>query len=294
VARLREWRLTLKVGAGVIPLVGWGLKGHGSREAREAHLRAIRRLVEDFQVRAVELNGDFTVLYPDAFGEGYYRDVARLQKELGFVCTMHLPFLWLDGSSLAEPIREATVECLSQVVEATRELSIESYVLHLWGVWTSLLGTIQDMPAEEKQQLVGEILRSAMRTLEQVSSQVPPGQLCVENLERLPFELFLPSVEKQGTKICFDVGHLALQGEDPLEFLDRYWEMIGEVHLHDAVVAGKLGTVPRDHLPLGRGDVDYGGLMDELEQRGYDGVLILEVNSEADLKESLERVRAWL
>jgi sugar phosphate isomerase/epimerase len=281
----------LKVGAGVIPLVGWGLKGRGSREA---HLRAIRRLVEDLQVQAVELNGDFTVLYPDVFGEGYYQDVVGLQKELGFVCTMHLPFLWLDGASLAEPVRKATVQCLSQVLEATRDLSIESYVVHLWGVWTSRLGTLQEMPDGEKQQLVDEILRSAMRTLEELGSQAPPGQLCVENLERMPFELFVPLVEEQGMKVCFDVGHLAMQGGDPLEFLDRYWQMIGEVHLHDAVVAVRGGPTATDHLPLGRGDVDYAGLMDELTRRGYDGVLILEVNSEADLRESLERVRAWL
>lgn len=284
----------MKVGAALIPLVGWGLGSSGPQEAREVHLRAIRRLVEEFEVSAVELNGDFTVLYPHVFGEGYYRDVLRLQKELDFVCTLHLPFLWLDGASLAEPVREATVQCLSQVLEATRDLSIESYVLHLWGIWTSLLGTVQTMPAEDKQRLFDEILESAMRTLEELGSKVPPGQLCVENLERIPFELFAPLVEEQGTKICFDVGHLAVQGGDPLKFLDRYWQMIGEVHLHDAVTAGKSGPAARDHLPLGRGDMDYVGLMDELTRRGYDGVLILEVNSEADLKESLERVQAWL
>jgi sugar phosphate isomerase/epimerase len=294
VAGLGERRLILKLGAALIPLVGWGLRGGGPQEIREVHLQAIRRLVEEFQVQAVELNGDFTVLYPDVFGEGYYQDVARLQKELGFVCTLHLPFLWLDGASLAEPVREATIQCLSQVLEATRDLSIESHVLHLWGIWTSLLGTVQTMPGEEKRRLFDGILRSAMRTLEELGSQVPPGQLCVENLERIPFEMFVPLVEEQGTKICFDVGHLAVQGGDPLEFLDRYWQMIGEVHLHDAVVAGKGGTAARDHLPLGRGDVDYVGIMDELARRGYDRVLILEVNSEADLRESLERVQAWL
>jgi hypothetical protein len=34
--------------------------------------------------------------------------------------------------------------------------------------------------------------------------------------------------------------------------------------------------------------------MDRLAEGGYEGVLILEVNTEAHLRESVERVRAWL
>jgi sugar phosphate isomerase/epimerase len=260
----------------------------------KAHLHAVRRLVEELQVRAVELNGDFTTLHPETFGKSYYEQVAQMQREQGFTCTLHLPFLWLDGASLAEPVRLATVQCISQVLEATQSLSIESYVVHLWGVWTSVMGTLQAMPEEEKQRLLGEILGSAERTLAEVGRLTRPDRLCVENLERIPFELFAPLVEQQGAKICFDVGHLAVQGGDPLEFLDRYWGLIGEIHLHDAVEAG--GDVPaaRDHLALGRGSVDYAGLMNRLDEGEYGGVVILEVNSEDDLLESLERVQPWL
>jgi sugar phosphate isomerase/epimerase len=284
----------VKLGAGVIPLVGWGLKGTGSRDWREAHLRAIRGLVEKFHVRAVELNGDFTALYPDAFDEGYYEQVAELQRELGFACTLHLPFLWLDGASVAEPVRQATVQCMTQVLEVTQGLAIESYVVHLWGAWTSLLGTLQQMPEEEKRRLLGEMLRSAERTLEELSGVIRPDELCVENLERIPFELFVPLVEQQGTKICLDVGHLVVQGGDPLEFLDRYWGMVGEIHLHDAVAAGGRITAARDHLPLGSASVDYVALMNRLDEGGYGGVVILEVNNEDDLLECLARVQPWL
>ena len=100
-------------------MVGWSLKGSGSNDAREAHLHAVRRLVEELQVRVVELNGDFTTLHPETFGKSYYEQVAQMQREQGFTCTMHLPFLWLDGASLAEPVRSATVQCMSQVLEAS-------------------------------------------------------------------------------------------------------------------------------------------------------------------------------
>lgn len=284
----------MKIGAALIPLVGWAGTVGGPEGARNLHLDAIRRLIADFGLQAVELNGDFTTLFPDAFDEGYYRGVAELQQELGFACTVHLPFLWLDGLSLAEPVRKATVQCMAKVVELTQPLSIESYVLHLWGMWSSLLATIQVMPDEEKRPLLDGMLCCAARTLDEIGGIVSPREVCVENLERFPLKAILPLVTERDMRVCLDVGHLAVDGGDALEFLRQHWELIGEVHLHDALPEGADGPGVRDHLPLGSGQVDYAAIMDRLVQGGYEGVLILEMNTEAHLRESVERVRPWL
>jgi sugar phosphate isomerase/epimerase len=284
----------VKIGAALIPLVGWGLVEAGADASRRAHLQAIRRLVGEFGLGAVELNGDFTTLFPDVFDGSYYAQVARLQAELGFACTVHLPFLWLDGLSLAEPIRAATVQCLAQVVELTEPVAVESYVLHLWGTWSSLMATVQVLPDGEKRTLLDGMLDRAALTLDQVGQLVPSRKVCVENIERFPWEAIVPLVEERDLRICLDVGHLAVEGGDPLEFLGDHRESIGEVHLHDAYPAGVKGPKARDHLALGRGNVDYASLLNSLVDGGYDGVLILEVNTEADLRESVERVRSWM
>jgi sugar phosphate isomerase/epimerase len=285
---------SLKIGAALIPLVGWAGTVGGPDGARSLHLDAIRRLIGDFGLQAVELNGDFTTLFPHAFDGAYYKRVAELQQKLRFACTVHLPFLWLDGLSMAEPVRKATVQCVAKVVELTQPLSVESYVLHLWGTWSSLMATIQEMPVEEKRPLLDGMLCCAARTLDEIGGIVSPHEVCVENLERFPFGLILPLIEERDMRICLDVGHLAVDGGDALEFLHDHWELIGEVHLHDALPGGANGPGVRDHLPLGRGEVDYAGIMDRLAEGGYEGVLILEVNTEAHLRESVERVRPWL
>ncbi len=284
----------MKIGAALIPLVGWGLAGAGANGSRHAHLQAIRRLVGEFGLAAVELNGDFTTLFPEVFDGAYYEQVAQLQVELGFACTVHLPFLWLDGLSLAEPVRKATVECLNQVVESTKPLAVESYVLHLWGTWSSLMATVQALPDGEKRTLLDRMLDRAALTLEQVRQLIPSRKVCVENIERFPWEAIVPLVEERDLRICLDVGHLAVEGGDPLEFLGDHRAFIGEIHLHDAYPAGVKGSRGRDHLALGRGNVDYAKLLDSLVDAGYDGVLILEVNTETDLRESVERVRSWM
>jgi len=278
----------------LIALVGWSVDAQQPEVGRRRHVDAVRALVEQYAIQAVELNGDFSVLYPHVFTSEYYDQVAALQRELGFACTLHLPFLWQDGASLAEPLRQATMQSVTQVLEWTQALYFESYVLHLWGLWTSVLASVQQMPAEEKQLLMDEILRRAARTLEELAALVPPAKVCVENLERLPFDYIAPLIDEHGMSICLDVGHLTVRGGDPLSFLREHWERIGEIHLHDAVRGGKAGPGVRDHLPLGDGSVDYVAFMDTLKAQGYDKVLILEVNTEADLLQSLERVQPWL
>jgi sugar phosphate isomerase/epimerase len=95
-------------------------------------------------------------------------------------------------------------------------------------------------------------------------------------------------------RVCLDVGHLTLSGGNAVDFLDEYWQLIGEIHLHDALAYGAGGPGVRDHLALGRGAVDYVQLLDRLREEGYDKVVILEVNTVPDLVESLERVKPWL
>jgi sugar phosphate isomerase/epimerase len=284
----------VRIGTTLIPLVGWLVDTQRPEEGRARHLSAIRTLVEEYRIQTIELNGDFTLLYPQVIDRGYYQQVADLQRELRFACTLHLPFLWLDGASLNEPIRQATMQSITQVLEATQPLRVESYVLHLWGVWTSMLASFQDMPSEEKQGLFNEILRRAEYTLAEFAALVPPASICVENLPAFSFDAILPLVERQGMRICLDVGHLARQGGDVLAFATKHWEQIGEIHLHDALPEADEGSSARDHLALGRGKVDYMAFMRTLEERGYDRVLILEVNTEADLLQSLEGVRSWL
>lgn len=85
----------------------------------------------------------------------------------------------------------------------------------------------------------------------------------------------------------FDMGHLAIGGTDPLEFLDQAFDRIRHVHLKDVhldlaapVVAGEQsimqGVQAGMFCNLGRGDVPIADIVVELEQRGYDQWYVIE------------------
>lgn len=89
--------------------------------------------------------------------------------------------------------------------------------------------------------------------------------------------------------INFDPSHLVWQGVDPLVFLGDFANRIYHVHMKDVKVsldprAGILGSHIEfgdtrrgwNFVSLGHGDVDFDGVVRELNQMGYDGPLCVE------------------
>ena len=257
-------------------------------------MAAIRQLVEGYGVSTVELGLDLGVIYPEVFDASFYTTVADLQQELGFTCTVHLPFLWIDPASLNEPVRQASVDSLHRAVELTRPLDVFTYVLHLMGTTTIEVAVLLSS-SPHFQAIAAALMLQAGRSLETVCGLLDPQSICVENLEAPPFEAVWPVVEQYGVSVCLDVGHLAHQGGGELEFLAQYADRIGEVHLHDATsttAAGRL--IVHDHLPLGQGTIDYKAFLQALDETGYTGAVILENNSKQDLEASLEQIGDYL
>jgi len=280
-------------GATTLPLVGWVADPRRHEESRMMRLSAIRKLIESYNLQAVELTLDLAAGYPQLFDAGFYAAVADLQQELGFLGTIHLPFLWVDPASLNEPIRLASAACLHQAVEVTRTVDIHTYVLHLWGFTTTQISAQLQDPTQ-RQVILGAVMTQADRSLAELCRFVDPRDLCVENLEDSLFDLALPLIEQHGTSICLDVGHLAWQGVSEVDFLAEHRDRIREIHLHDAVLPSAESRYQiRDHLALGQGQVDYLALLSRLEETRYDGAVILEVNTQPDLEESLERLSKY-
>ena len=284
----------MKIGTTNIPLAGWVVNVWQPEEARVHRLASMRQLVEKYGLSAVELGMDMGIVYPTVFDAGFYAAVADLQQELGFMCTAHLPFMWLDAASMNEPVRQASVDCFRRAIKLTRPVEVTAYVLHLWGNTTIEIDTtLADSPMRPAV-FVG-LMAQAGRSLAEMCELVDPCDLCVENLEAPSFDVALPLIEQHGVSICLDVGHLAYGDNNAFDFWARHGDLIREVHLHDFVNESAGGyTHTRDHLPLGQGQMDAVAFLRKLDEIGFDGPVILEVNSKPDMEESLEQVRSFL
>ncbi|HEY9525893.1 MAG TPA: cobamide remodeling phosphodiesterase CbiR, partial [Anaerolineales bacterium] len=114
----------------------------------------------------------------------------------------------------------------------------------------------------------------SVRALEIVSQWAGgPDKLAVENLETYPLDFIQPVLDRIPVSRCVDIGHLWLDGHDPIPYLQAALPRVRVIHLH--------GIAERDHRSLAF-------MPQELIRARYEGVLTLEIFSEEDFFSSLE------
>ncbi|MSP14773.1 MAG: sugar phosphate isomerase/epimerase [Chloroflexi bacterium] len=275
--------MALRFGASTVPMTGWLVNGGDPASEQERHLWAFRSLVTDYGVKILELAADFATVFPSVMNRGFYERVADLQQELGFGITNHLPFFWIDPASLNETARRASVTSIREAAEAMAPLQIETYVLHLWGAWSS--AAFKSFPTVPADLLLTILLATGERSLAEVLEFLPAASVCLENLEGISFYPLAPIAQRNGCRICLDIGHVAWLQEDPLAIVRQYGNLLGQLHIHDVTIHpdGK----PHDHLPLGEGTRDLPGIFAALESQGFGGPVVIENNYKEDLIKSL-------
>ena len=89
--------------------------------------------------------------------------------------------------------------------------------------------------------------------------------------------------------LLFDVSHIVASQDDPVAWARRLGSRVERVHLRDAV-PGNL------NVGIGRGDADFAGVIRALEEAGFTGTYILELEThdvdEADREADAQRSRA--
>ncbi|EHR59283.1 sugar phosphate isomerase/epimerase family protein [Saccharomonospora cyanea] len=158
---------------------------------------------------------------------------------------------------------------LRRSVEAALELEASTVVVHPPFRWQRRYGdAFADLVAELEQ-------RSGVAiAVENMFKVRPPG-----GRRNARVSAFRPSIDPTDVGYAhytLDLSHTAAAGMDALALADRMGDGLAHVHLAD-------GTgLPKDqHLVPGRGDQPCAELLERLVQRGYDGAVVLEINTRA-------------
>jgi len=230
----------------------------------------VRRLagrIEDIELVLFELD-DPSNDVPD---RQTISELVRIASLHSMSYTVHLP---LD-LRLADDDNSSSVEKALRGIQSTADLSPHGFIIHLEG------------SAQLDRPNLGRWLENCARGLE-ILGEATGGleALCVENLDRWPPELLDLILERIPVSGCIDVGHLWMQGIDPIPHLERWLPRARVTHIH--------GVGTRDHQRL---SLMTGAHLDpvvELLDQSFDGVLTFEVFSEESFLDSLETFRQAL
>jgi sugar phosphate isomerase/epimerase len=201
------------------------------------------------------------------------RAALRTEKaRAGLTYSVHMP-LEPSLASQDEARRQAGVATVLQAMQVARELTADSYVLHVY------LGDHEgDVPPADPSGFRARASRSIETIL---ASGVEPSALCVEQLD-YDLDWLWPVIERYGLSIALDVGHLQRDGRDLRAQVQRYLPHTRIVQWH--------GTEPggRDHRSLvhfPRAEARW--LVETLLAAEYTGTLTLEVFRRDDFDSSL-------
>jgi sugar phosphate isomerase/epimerase len=188
--------------------------------------------------------------------------------------TVHLPLDLRLGENGSE--QDQSLVKAKRVIDCTRELDPWAYVLHLDG---------RSVRTSTDAGLVKRWQDQSVRALELVAEWAgSPEKLAVENLETYPLDFIQPVLDRIPVSRCVDIGHLWLDGHDPIPYLQAAFVRTRVVHFH--------GIAERDHRSLAfMPQEKVGQVWDALIRANYKGVLTLEIFSEEDFISSLEVIK---
>jgi sugar phosphate isomerase/epimerase len=198
-------------------------------------------------------------------------ELSQIAHHQDVTYTVHLPLdlkLGEDGSEQDQSLVKA-----KRVIDCTRGLDPWAYVLHLDG---RSVRTSTDLG------LIGRWQAQSARALEIVSEWAGGAEkLAVENLETYPLDFIQPVLDRIPVSRCVDIGHLWLDGHDPIPYLRAALPRTRVVHIH--------GIAERDHRSLAFMPYEkVSAVWNELIHSNYEGVLTLEIFSEEDFTSSLD------
>ena len=226
-----------------------------------ANVRYLTGKVQDVEILLLEVKDETR----DLPSLEVVEELAALAKEHDLSYTVHLPLDLRLGDPGEEGRRSLQKACA--VITRTCPLDPQAYVLHLNGnmavkssVW--LRGVCEAL----------QLLTGCVRTSQ---------RLAVENTEGVAHTALESVLARLPVGRCVDVGHLWLDGHDPLPHLRVALPRARVIHLH--------GVGLRDHQSLALvPEVELRRVVSYLLQEDYAGVVTVEVFAENDFLSSME------
>lgn len=207
-------------------------------------------------------------IWAEQHSAGKYLDYA---KQHGLEIGMHLPFHDLNLATPYETIADHVMTANKQWIETLASYGGKHAVIHGGSA----------MASEDTDHVYPKMISrlSELNTFAKDNNI----ELLFENLipDGLSYMHIFPSsvdewkdvLDKTNTSACLDVGHLAVQGDDFKETVDRLGHSLQSIHLSDNDGQSDLHLLPGEGKNMVQDDpIDY------LKKVNYDGPVVLEIN----------------
>ena len=215
-------------------------------------------------------------------------EILEALQQHGMALVCHLP-TFLSTADLTQSIRDVSLHEILRSLETASELEAEKVVLHPSHIGGMGIYIMEKVKGYAFDSLGKVVLRADQLGICLCFENMFPKCMAFFELDDFieVFDIF-PDL-----KMTLDMGHACIdspKGKRLFDFLRIFGDRIGHVHASDN--HGKRD----DHLPIGKGSIDFPKVVKALKEIGYNDTVTLEVFSEnrMDLKISREKFAGFL
>ena len=205
-----------------------------------------------------------------------YRDAL---ESLGvYPRTIHAPFQAINLASFDEAERKDGVEQVAAAMRFLAEVGGRTIIVHPTGrplTPGAVYFTLENVGAatENAHRSISELVKAAEAAgVRMALENCPATDMPVRPLETMrELRSFMADLPAEYVGICHDVGHTRLVGLDVADEARIASERLYALHIHD------VSTDDDDHIPPGRGVLDFDSYAKALDEIKFDGAWTLEV-----------------
>ncbi len=195
-----------------------------------------------------------------------FDELSKLSKKYNVeICSFHFPFMPFSELDISrEDLADKSLEYLKGFIDKATEIGIYKFVIHASGE-----------PIEEKDRACRmACAKKSLFTLAEYAKE-RGAIILVEDLPRTCLGRSISDMEElisahPDLYVCFDTNHLLY--DDNVELIRRLGNKIKSTHISD------YDFVNERHWLPGEGKNDWQGIINALNEVGYDGVWLYEID----------------
>lgn len=256
--------------------------GMADHPSLEGQLKDFLNFASKLGASILELKLDRLELLSALSDKGKALEIKNLLNSYDFKYFIHFPSIDINLASVNPLLRRVSKKTILKAMLFATELDVELLISHVGRL-------SRDYP----QKLVKKAMKNVTNSLRKINQLANNLDIIftIENdhkskdyvLAGYPEQISL-LIENVGCKLTFDIGHAHTVGkiEDFTKLLDKF---IVNVHLHDN------NGGEDEHLPIGKGSIDFTSLFKTMKNWRGQKPLIIECHSFAGLEESIDIMR---
>ena len=204
-----------------------------------------------------------------------YRQVAEQYRETGMAASVHGAFIDVNPASGDPDFRELSRKRCRESCEIALALGAENVVFHS-SAFPFLRGAYLENWAASCASFYEELVERY------------PVRIYIENAQDLdptPLRCLMERIHSDRIGVCLDIGHIHYSRIPVCQWFDQLGQWVRYLHLSD-----NMGSFD-DHLPLGKGSVDWEQVNKLWESLGRDIPITLETGDLKSTKETMQFLR---